>query len=58
MSDATAAVVAAATADIDKKIFDAKIDVLAITKRDWLENQCKQYENNIKISGLQYNIGE
>ena len=58
MSDTAAAVIAAATANVDKKIFDAKIDVLAIAKRDWLENQCKQFENNIKISGLQYNIGD
>ena len=42
--------------ELEKKINDAKIDVLAIEKRDWLENQCKQFENNLKISGLHYDI--
>ena len=41
---------------MDDKIRVAKLDVLAIEKRDWLDNQCKQYENNLKISGLQYVI--
>ena len=41
---------------IDDKIRVAKLDVLAVEKRDWLDNQCKQYENNLKISGLQYSI--
>ena len=41
---------------IDDKIRVAKLDVLAVEKRDWLDNQCKQYENNLKISGLQYVI--
>ena len=41
---------------IDDKIMVAKLDVLAVEKRDWLDNQCKQYENNLKISGLQHVI--
>ena len=41
---------------IDDKIDEAKREVVAIEKRAWLENQCKQFENNIKISGLQYAI--
>ena len=42
--------------ELEKKINDAKIDVIAIEKRDWLENQCKQFENNLKIGGLHYDI--
>ena len=43
-------------ADIDAKLRDAKIDAVTIQKRDWLESQCKQFENNIKVAGLTYNI--
>ena len=42
------------SAIVDKKIADAKIDIVAIEKKAWLDNQCKQYENNIKISGLHH----
>ena len=37
---------------VDKKIADAKIDIIAVEKRAWLDNQCKQYENNIKVLDL------
>ena len=42
--------------DVDAKIHEAKVESVTIQKRDWLELQCKQFENNIKISGLEYNI--
>ena len=38
---------------VDAKVAAAKTDIITIEKRAWLDNQCKQYENNIKISGLQ-----
>ena len=41
---------------LNAKIRDAQIAVLKIQKRDFLEAQCKQFENNIKVSGLQYAI--
>ena len=43
---------------VDTKISAAKIDIVAIEKRAWLDNQCKQFENNIKVSGLLYSIGD
>ena len=43
---------------VDTKISAAKIDIVAMKKRAWLDNQCKQFENNIKVSGLLYSIGD
>ena len=42
--------------ELEKKVQDGKIEVLTIEKRDWLDSQCKAYENNIKITGLIYDI--
>ena len=39
---------------VDDKIAAAKVDIVTIEKKAWLENQCKQFENNIKVSGLHY----
>ena len=43
---------------VDTKISVAKIEIVTIEKRAWLDNQCKQFENNIKVSGLLYSIGD
>ena len=63
MAAAAAATANAALAKVNQlestlnaKVFEAKIAVLTIQKRDFLEAQCKQFENNIKVSGLQYVI--
>ena len=43
---------------VDAKIGVVKIDIVAIEKRAWLDNQCKQFENNIKVSGLLYSVAD
>ena len=43
---------------VDAKISAAKIDIVAIEKQAWLDNQCKQFENNIKVSGLLYSVAD
>ena len=43
---------------IETKIGAAKIDIVAIEKQAWLDNQCKQFENNIKVSGLLYSVSD
>ena len=40
----------------ESKIQEAQIAAVTIQKRDFLESQCKQFENNIKVSGLVYDI--
>ena len=44
--------------DIDAKVKEAKIEAVTVEKRDWLDSQCKQFENNIEVNGLTYNIKE
>ena len=39
---------------VDQKIAEAKIDIITIEKRAWLDNQCKAYENNIKVTGVHH----
>lgn len=43
---------------VDEKITEAKISIVTIEKTAWLDNQCKQFENNIKISGLLYAVND
>ena len=43
---------------VDDKIAEAKISTVSIEKTAWLDNQCKQFENNIKISGLLYAVND
>ena len=43
---------------VDEKIAEATISIVTIEKTAWLDNQCKQFENNIKISGLLYAVND
>ena len=43
---------------VDDEIAEAKISIVSIEKTAWLDNQCKQFENNIKVSGLLYAVGD
>ena len=42
--------------EVETKLKIASIDALVVQKRDLLESLCKQYENNVKVHGLTYNI--